>query len=194
MTDVSDRVQIHDTKILAHQKYTLKSIDFSWRRGDGSWQRLTREMYDKGNGAAILLYNRAQKSVVLIRQFRLPAFLGGQREMLIEVPAGMLDGAAPEERIKSEVEEETGYAVRDVTRLFEAFMSPGAVSEKLIFFAGEYDPGSRPGAGGGLAHEAEDIEVLEVSFADALTMISDGRVADAKTIMLLQWAALHLFQ
>lgn len=193
MTDISNRVRIDGTEILSQRKYLLRLVTLHWHRSDGAWQEQKREIYDKGNGAVILLYNRARKSVVLIRQFRLAAFLNGYRELLTEAPAGVLDGAQPQDRIREEVREETGFAVGQVQHLFDAFMSPGAFTEKLHFFAAEYDPASRPGTGGGLADEGEDIAVLELPFDDAYAMIADGRIVDAKTIMLLQWAKLHLF-
>jgi nudix-type nucleoside diphosphatase (YffH/AdpP family) len=193
MTDISDRVRIDSSEVLSHKKYLLRLITFGWRRSDGGWQTLKREVYDKGNGAVILLYNRAQRSVVLIRQFRLPTYLNGYRETLIEAPAGVLDGAAPEDRIREEVSEETGYAIAQPTHLFDAFLSPGAFTEKLHFFAAEYDPASRPGAGGGLAEEGEDIETFEIGFDEAYAMIADGRICDAKTVMLLQWGRLNIF-
>jgi len=193
MDDISDRVRITASSLLSNGRYPLKRYDLSWRRSDGAWQPQVREVYEKGHGAVILLYHRAQRTVVLIRQFRLPAFVAGYPEMLIEAAAGMLDNAAPEDRIRAEVSEETGYAVHHVEKVFEAFMSPGSLNEKLYFFVAEYDPASRPGAGGGLADEGEDIEVLELPFAEALAMVADGRICDAKTIMLLQYAQLHVF-
>jgi nudix-type nucleoside diphosphatase (YffH/AdpP family) len=193
MTDISDRVRIQKSTTLSKQRYELKSVEFSWRRNDGEMQSLKREVYEKGNGATILLYHRARRSVVLIRQFRLPTFLNGYRKELIEVAAGMLDDATPEDRIRAEVEEETGYSVHHVEKVFEAFMSPGALSEKLFFFIAEYDPASRTGTGGGLKHEGEDITVLELPFDEAFAMIGDGRICDAKTIMLLQHAKLTVF-
>jgi nudix-type nucleoside diphosphatase (YffH/AdpP family) len=193
MTDIGDRVRIDGTETLSHKKYKLRLFTFAWRRGDGAWQTQKREVYDKGDGAAILLYNTARRSVILIRQFRLPAYVSGYRETLIEAPAGMLDGAEPADRIRAEVSEETGYAIERPRHLFDAFMSPGAFTEKLHFFAAEYDPASRPGAGGGLADEGEDIEVFEIGFDEAHAMIADGRICDAKTIMLLQWARGTIF-
>jgi nudix-type nucleoside diphosphatase (YffH/AdpP family) len=193
MTDISGRVRIDSTDILSKHKYLLRLFTFAWRRGDGEWQTLKREVYDKGNGAVILLYNTARRSVILIRQFRLPAYLNGYAQTLIEAPAGVLDGAAPADRIREEVSEETGYAIGAPRHLFDAFMSPGAFTEKLHFFAAAYDPAARPGAGGGLADEGEDIEVFEIGFDEAYAMIGDGRICDAKTIMLLQWAKGNLF-
>ena len=193
MTGISDRVRIIATEILSQRKYLLRFVTFAWRRSDGSWQEQKREVYDKGDGAVVLLYNHARRSVVLIRQFRLPAFLSGYRDLLIEAAAGVLDGASPEVRIREEVLEETGYAVHDVRRVYEAFMSPGAFTEKLHFFVAEYDPKARPGQGGGLKAEGEDIELLELDFAAALRMIENGEIVDAKTILLLQYAQLHIF-
>lgn len=194
MTDISDRVKIEETKLLSDNHYILNRVSFGWRRSDGSWTHGNRrEAYDRGNGCAILLFNRAQRSIVLTRQFRMPAFLNGYRELMIEVAAGLLDNADPETRIKSEAEEETGYVVRTVTKILEPFMSPGAVTEKVALFVGEYDPAQRSGKGGGLADEGEDIEVLELPFDEAVAMMTDGRICDAKTIMLLQYAQLHIF-
>jgi nudix-type nucleoside diphosphatase (YffH/AdpP family) len=192
MTDITARVKIEEDRILSENHYVLHRITFSWRRGDGTWQRAVRESYDRGNGCAILLFNRARRTVVLTRQFRMPAFLNGYREMLIEAAAGLLDEADPEARIRSEAEEETGYTPRNVTKVFETFMSPGSVTEKLYLYVGEYD--APEGKGGGLVEEGEDIEVLELGFDEALAMMTDGRIRDAKTIMLLQYAALNIFR
>jgi nudix-type nucleoside diphosphatase (YffH/AdpP family) len=191
---ISDRVRIKDERVLSHARYLLKNITFDYRRGNGEWQTQTREVYDRGNAATLLPYNLAGRTVVLVRQFRLPAYLNGHDDLLIEAAAGMLDDASPEERIRAEVEEEAGYRLHDVKKVFEAFMSPGAVTEKLHFFVAEYEPSMRIGSGGGLADEGEDIEVLELPIDQALAMIADGRIADAKTIMLLQYAALNIFR
>jgi nudix-type nucleoside diphosphatase (YffH/AdpP family) len=191
MTDIADRVRLEDDTILSDNHYVLHRITFSWRRGDGTWQRAVRESYDRGNGCAILLYNPARRTVVLTRQFRMPTYMNGYRQMLIEAAAGLLDEADPAARIKSEAEEETGYTPKNVTKVFETFMSPGSVTEKLYLYVGEYD--APEGEGGGLAEEGEDIEVLELSFDEALTMMADGRICDAKTIILLQYAQLHIF-
>lgn len=142
----------------------------------------------------LLPYNLGTRTVVLVRQFRYPAFANGYDDLLIEAAAGMLDDAAPEARIRAEAEEEIGYRLDHVRKVFEAFMTPGAVTEKLHFFVAEYDAAMRISDGGGLADEGEDIEVLELAIDGALAMISDGRIVDAKTIMLLQYAALHLFR
>ncbi|MRW91568.1 NUDIX domain-containing protein [Duganella sp. FT80W] len=187
-----DRIRIHKVETLSHDWFLLQKTTFDYRRSDGSWQRQTRETYDRGHGATILLYNRAQRTVVLVRQFRFPTYGNGHDGFLIEAAAGLLDQASPEERIKAEVEEETGYRVGEVRKVFEAFMSPGSVTERLYFFVAEYDPASRPSQGGGIAEEGEDIEVLELPMEQALNMIATGDIADGKTIMLLQYAALHL--
>jgi nudix-type nucleoside diphosphatase (YffH/AdpP family) len=191
---ISDRVRIKDVRVLSNGWTTLKSTTFDYRRGNGEWQTQKRETYERDNAAAILPYNRSQRTVILVRQFRLPAFIRGHDDLLIEAAAGVLDDASPETRIRAEAEEETGYRLHDVHKVFEAFMSPGAITEKLHFYVAEYEPGMRVSAGGGLEHEGEDIEVLELSIDEALAMIADGRIIDAKAIMLLQYAALHIFR
>ncbi|WP_266156273.1 NUDIX domain-containing protein [Dyella silvatica] len=193
MHKTAERVRVIDSQVLSNDWYLLKKTTFDFLRADGSWQRQHRETYDRGNGAALLLYNRQQRSVVLTRQFRFPAYVNGHHGMLIEAPAGLLDQATPEQRIRAEVEEETGYRLSAVSKVFEAFMSPGSVTEKLFFFMAEYDAASKVGDGGGLAEEGEDIEVLELPFEQAMAMIARGEIVDGKTIMLLQYAALHVF-
>ncbi|USX19807.1 NUDIX domain-containing protein [Oxalobacteraceae bacterium OTU3REALA1] len=189
-----DRIRIHKVETLSDDWFVLKKTTFDYRRSDGTWQRQSRETYDRGHGATILLYNRERRTVVLVRQFRFPAYVEGHPGFLIEAPAGLLDQATPEVRIKAEVEEETGYRIGEVHKVFEAFMSPGSVTERLHFFVAEYDPASRPGAGGGVAEEGEDIEVMELTMEQALAMMASGEIADGKTIMLLQYAALHLLR
>jgi nudix-type nucleoside diphosphatase (YffH/AdpP family) len=191
---ISDRIRVQNVRLLSDGHYTLKTTTFEWRRTSGEWQTQDRETYDRGNGATLLLYNLAQRSVVLVRQFRYPAYVNGYDDLLIEAVAGLLDNETPEIRIRAEAEEETGYRLGEVQKVFEAFMSPGAVTEKLHFFVAEYQPNMRIGSGGGLVSEGEDIEVLELPFDQALAMIRDGRIADAKTIMLLQYAALNIFR
>jgi nudix-type nucleoside diphosphatase (YffH/AdpP family) len=193
MNETAKRVRVVDERTLSDNWYVLKTTTFDFLRADGTWQRQHRETYDRGNGAVLLLYDRARETVILTRQFRFPAYVNGHDGMLIEAPAGLLDRASPETRIRAEAEEETGYRVGVVRRIFEAFMSPGSVTEKLYFFVAEYDAAAKSGSGGGLADEGEDIEVLELPFATALDMIESGQIADGKTIMLLQYAALHLF-
>jgi nudix-type nucleoside diphosphatase (YffH/AdpP family) len=191
---ISDRIRIKDERVLSDEHYTLKSATFEWRRGDGEWQTQNREIFERGNAAALLPYNLAQRTVVLVRQFRYPAYLNGYDDLLIEAAAGLLDDETPQVRIRAEAEEETGYRLGHIRKIFEAFMSPGAVTEKIHFFVAEYDPTMKVGSGGGLAAEGEDIEVLELDFEKALAMMGDGRIVDAKTIMLLQYAALHIFR
>ena len=191
---ISDRVRIKTVRVLSDGHGKLESTTLEWRRASGEWQTQTRETYDRGGAATILPYNLARRTVVLVRQFRYPPYASGYDDLMIEAAAGLLDDAAPEERIRLEAEEEVGYCLREVRRIFEAFTSPGALTEKIHFFVAEYEPDMRVSDGGGLASEGEDIEVLELSIQDALAMIADGRIVDAKTIMLLQYAALHVFK
>ena len=146
-----------------------------------------------GMGATILLYNRRKKTVILTRQFRYPAFVNGHRNLLIETPAGLLDERSPEEAIRKETSEETGYVIHNVNKVFEAFMSPGSVTEKLYFFVAEYDSAERQQHGGGVVEDGEDIETIELQLEDAISRIASGEIKDGKTIMLLQYAKLHLF-
>ncbi len=185
---------MRENRVLSDNWYTLRKATFDWRRNDGVWQTQAREAYDRGDGVAILPYNRAAGTVILIRQFRYPAYSNGYDGLLIEAPAGLLDDAEPEARIRKEVEEETGYRVADIDQVFACFMSPGAVTERLHLFVAEYDRGMRVGAGGGVEGEGEDIEVLELPFAEAMAMVASGEICDAKTIMLLQHLALTVFR
>ncbi|CAI0729084.1 GDP-mannose pyrophosphatase nudK [Serratia entomophila] len=191
MIATKDRVRIVETRVLSDDWYLLKKTTFDFLRRDGVWQRQSRETYDRGDGAVILLFNRAAQSVVLTRQFRFPVFVNGHDGMLIEAAAGLLDNASPEERIRAEVEEETGYSVQNVQKVFEAYMSPGSVTEKLHFFVGEYRAADRINGGGGVEAEGEDLEVLELPLEQALQAIRQGTIVDAKTIMLLQYVALN---
>jgi nudix-type nucleoside diphosphatase (YffH/AdpP family) len=191
---IADRIRVKNVRVLSDSHYILKTTTFEWRRANGEWHTQHRETYDRGNGAALLPYNLAQRTVVLVRQFRYPAFVNGCDDLLIEAAAGLLDNETPELRIRAEAEEETGYRLGEITKIFEAFMSPGAVTEKLHFFVAEYEPSMRIGSGGGLASEGEEIEVLELPIDQAIAMIADGRIADAKTILLLQYAALNIFR
>jgi nudix-type nucleoside diphosphatase (YffH/AdpP family) len=154
---------------------------------------MSRETYDRGNGATLLPYDPARRTVLLTRQFRYPAYVNGYDGLLIEAAAGLLDDASPEDRIRAEVEEEVGYRLREVRKIFECFMSPGSVTEKLHFFVAEYDASMRVGDGGGVAEEGEEIEVLEPTIDEALAMVASGAICDAKTVMLLQYAAMHIF-
>ncbi|UGQ47245.1 NUDIX domain-containing protein [Massilia endophytica] len=188
-------VRINKVETLSDDWYVLRKTTFDYRRRNGSWQTMSRETYDRGHGAVILLVNRERRTVLLVRQFRFPAYgYGGTHDgFLIEAPAGLLDAATPEERIRAEVQEETGYRVEQVRKVFEAFMSPGSVTERLHFFVADYDAASRLDEGGGVEEEGEDIEVLELGIERAVAMIQEGAIEDGKTIMLLQYAQLHLF-
>ncbi|AUJ81642.1 MULTISPECIES: NUDIX domain-containing protein [Enterobacter] len=183
-------IRIIADEILSNNWYSLKKYTFDRQRHDGEWQRQTREVYDRGNGATILLYNRDKKTVILTRQFRFPVFINGHAGDLIEAAAGLLDNLDPESRIKAEAEEETGFRVSRVEKVFEAYMSPGSVTEKLYFFLAEYHPQDRASAGGGIKAEGEDIEVLELTLDEALKGIEKGLIVDGKTIMLLYHVAL----
>jgi GDP-mannose pyrophosphatase NudK len=179
-------------QVLSDNWYTLRKVTFDYQLKDGSWQSQSREAYDRGNGATILLYNKETKTVVLTNQFRMPTYVNGNETgMLIEACAGLLDKDNPEDCIRRETEEETGYKVTGVRKVFEAYMSPGSVTEILYFFVAEYSKEMKVNDGGGLDHDQENIEVLELSFAEALQMIEDGRIKDGKTIMLLQYARIH---
>jgi len=193
VSDLTERVRVHSIEVLSDDWYVLKKTTFDFLRRDGTWQRQSRETYDRGNGATILLYNRKQRTVILTQQFRYPAFVNGHRKLLIETPAGLLDELSPEEAIRRETAEETGYVIHEVQKIFEAFMSPGSVTEKLYFFIAEYDSVKRQQRGGGLVEDGEDIETIELDVEDALTRIASGEISDGKTIMLLQYAKLHLF-
>ncbi len=188
---IHDRVRIRDVRVLSDDWSVLKKTTFDYQRKDGTWQTQSRETYDRGNAAAILLCNQKAGTVVLIRQFRLPAYVNGHPEPLIEVPAGRLDADDPETCIRRETEEETGYRISQPRRIFNAFMSPGTVTERQVFFVASYDRADRVTAGGGKADEGEDIDVFEPTLDDALAMVDRGEIIDAKTIMLLQYAKLH---
>lgn len=188
----NDRIKIQQTEILSDNWYTLKKVTYQYQLKNGSWETHAREAYDRGNGATILLYNKVKQTVILPRQFRLPTYINGNETgMLIEACAGLLDKNNPEDCIRKETEEETGYRVSKVKKLFEAYMSPGSVTEVLYFFAAEYDEAMKVGTGGGLAEEQEHIEVLEMDFERACGMLETGEIRDAKTIMLLQYAKIH---
>lgn len=190
---MQDRIRIRHSEILADDWSTLRKTTFDYRLDNGDWQVQTRETYDRGNGATILLYNLDRRTVVLTRQFRFPAYVNHHHGMLVETPAGLLDGAQPERRIREEVEEETGYRIGEVQPLWQAFMSPGSVTERVHFFTAAYEERDRIGAGGGLAHEGENIEVLELDIDQAMQMVASGEIVDGKTIMLLQHAAYAIF-
>ena len=186
-----DRVKILDTKILSDNWYILKKITYEFFKKDGSRHVQEREAYDRGNGATILLYNTKNHSIILTKQFRLPTYINGNESgMLIEACAGLLDKDNPEECIRRETEEETGYQIKAIQKAFQAYMSPGSVTEILHFFIAEYDAEMKINEGGGLESEQENIEVLEIDFQKAIEMIEKGEIMDAKTIMLIQYLQL----
>lgn len=188
---MNNRVKILDTVVLSDNWYVLRKIIYEYQKKDGSSQVQTREAYDRGNGATILLYNKAKQTVILTRQFRMPTYVNGNSDgMLIETCAGLLDKDNPEDCIRKETEEETGYKVTDVRKVLEVYMSPGSVTEMLYFFIAEYADNMKVNEGGGIEHEEEHIEVLEIEFQRALDMIESGEIKDAKTIMLLHYLRL----
>lgn len=190
--NMNERIRNLQTEVLSNNWYVLKKANYEYQQADGSWEKQSREAYDRGNGATILLYNATEKTVILTRQFRLPTFLNGNADgMLIEACAGLLDKDNPEDCIKRETEEETGYKVSEVRKIFEAYMSPGSVTEILYFFVAAYTKSMKVHEGGGIAHEQENIEVLEIGADAAMQMIGSGEIKDAKTIMLLQYARLN---
>ena len=187
-------VEIEAVDVTSDGWHVLRRTTFLYRRRDGRWVRQERETYDRGNGATILLYDLERRSVLLTSQFRFPAYVNGHPDgILIEAAAGLLDGDSPEEAVRREVAEELGVTVGDPRPVFELFMSPGSVTERVHFFVAPWSPADMTGDGGGVESEGEDIAPIELPFDDAIRMIEDGRIADAKTVILLQWAALHLF-
>ncbi len=189
---MSTKIRNIQKTLLSDNWYTLNKYSFEYQSHSGEWQQQHREAYDRGNGATILLYNSTKGTVILTRQFRMPTYVNGNTDgLLIETCAGLLEQDNPEDCIKREAEEETGYKVDKVQKLFEAYMSPGSVTEIIHFFAAEYAEDMQVSAGGGLAHEQENIEVLELDFALAYSMIGTGEIKDGKTIMLLQHAKIN---
>lgn len=186
------RVKNLHKEILSDNWYVLNKVTYDYQKEDGNWETQTREAYDRGNGAAVLLYNRIKKTVVLTKQFRLPTYLNGNPDgMMIEACAGLLDNDKPEDCIKKETEEETGYRIENVKKVMESYMSPGSVTEILHLFIAEYSNDMKVSDGGGLDSEHENIEVLEIAFEKAFGMIGKGEIKNAKTIMLLQHAKLN---
>jgi len=186
------RVRVTDVRLLSDNWYRLHTTTFELQGADGSWSSQSRETYDRGNGATILLYDVQRRTVLLTSQFRYPAYINGHPGgMLIETAAGLLDDDDPETAIRREAVEETGHRVGEVTHVFDAFMSPGSVTERLHFYAAPYDAGTREHAGGGLADEGEHITLVELDIDEALDLVAAGGIIDAKTIMLLQWAVLR---
>lgn len=189
---MNENIRIEKTEILSSNWYTLKKVTYSYRKKDGTVQVQNREAYDRGNGATILLYNAGKQTVILTRQFRLPTYINGNTTgMLIETCAGLLDLDNPEDCIRRETEEETGFHVTEIRKVFEAYMSPGSVTEILYFFVAAYTDLMKVHEGGGMEHEEEDIEVLELPFTEAIRMLGSGEIRDAKTIMLLQYAEIN---
>lgn len=188
----NDRIKIQKTEILSDNWYVLNKVTYDYQKKNGAWETHQREAYDRGNGATILLYNKEKQTVILTKQFRLPTYVNGNESgMLIEACAGLLDKNNPEDCIKKETEEETGYRISKVQKIFESYMSPGSVTEILYFFVAEYDDAMKISEGGGLEEEQENIEVLELKFDTAYNMIFTGEIKDGKTIMLLQYAKIH---
>jgi len=189
---MNDRIKIKKTELLSDNWYTLNKITYDYQKKNGEWETHSREAYDRGNGATILLYNKDQKTVILTRQFRLPTFINeNESGMLIETCAGLLDKDNAEDCIRKETEEETGYKISKVRKIFESYMSPGSVTEMLYFFVAAYNKEMKISEGGGLEEEQENIEVLELDFDKAFDMIYTGAIKDGKTIMLLQYAKIH---
>lgn len=183
---MQDRIRINSVEVLSDDWAVLKKTIFDYRRNDGVWETQIRQTYDRGDGAVILPYDPERSTVLLVRQFRYPAFVTGHPEQLIEACAGLLDENDPETAIRKEAEEELGYRLGDIQRIYAPYMSPGSVTERLTFFTAHYTPADRISGGGGAADEGEDIEVLEIPLDQALAMTRDGRIVDAKTIMLIQ--------
>ena len=189
---MQERIRITEVRTLSDDWYLLKKTTFDFQRKDGTWQTLSRETYDRGNGAVILLVNTSRRKVILTRQFRFPAFVNGSGDgMLLEACAGLLDEQDAVSAILRETEEETGYRIRSVHQIFDAFMSRGSVTEPLHFFVAHYDPESRPSDGGGAGSEGEEIEVIELGLDEAWKMMDRGEIRDGKTIILLQYAKLQ---
>ena len=190
--DKKNRIKIKEIEVLSDNWYHLNKISFDYLRSDGTWETQIRESYDRGNGAAVFMFNRNTQNIVLIRQFRLPSYLNGNDSgFLIEACAGLLDNDDPETCIKKEIEEETGIRVTKVSKILEAYMTPGAVTEQIHYFIAEYTDAMKISKGGGLSEEQEDIEVLEMPFTKAIELLHNGEIKDAKTIILLQYALIH---
>jgi len=188
----SSRVKIKEIEVLSNDYYQLNKVTFNYLRNDGEWQTQVRESYDRGNGAAVFMFNKETKNIILIQQFRLPSYMNGNTSgLLIETCAGLLDKDDPETCIKKEIFEETGYKIETVKKVFEAFMTPGAVTEQIHYFIAEYTDSMKSNQGGGLESEQEDIEVLEMPFTEAVSLFNNGKIKDAKTIILLQYALIH---
>lgn len=189
---MNSKIRNLEKTLLSDNWYELNKYSFEYQNSAGVWERQEREAYDRGNGSTILLFNKAKKTIILTRQFRLPSYVNGNPDgMLIEACAGLLDQDNAEECVRKEAEEETGFRLENVRKIFEAYMSPGSVTEILNFFVAEYNDSMRVSKGGGVAEEQENIEVLELSLSEAIQMIKTGEIKDGKTIMLLQYAELN---
>ncbi|WP_203258621.1 NUDIX domain-containing protein [Hyunsoonleella ulvae] len=188
----NNKVKDIQQSLLSDNYYILNKVTFDYMMKSGVWVNQMREVYDRGDGAGILLYNREKKTVILTKQFRMPTYLNDNDDgMLVEVAAGMLDKDNPEACIIRETEEETGYRLKKVKKIYEAYSSPGVMTEKMHFFIGEYTDAMKVSEGGGLDSEAEDIEVLEIPFEKAVNMLNNGDIVDTRTIVLLQYAIIH---
>jgi len=187
-----DRIKNIKKTLLSDNYYTLNKLNFDYQMSDESWVHQMREVYERGHGAGILLYNTTKNTVVLIKQFRMPTFLHDNKDgFLIEIPAGLLDADNPEQCIIRETEEEVGIRLKSVKKVYEGYSSPGVLTEKMHFFVGEYTDNMKVSAGGGLASETEDIEILEIPFTEAIRMLNEGEIVDTRTIVLLQYAQIH---
>jgi nudix-type nucleoside diphosphatase (YffH/AdpP family) len=192
--DGNPDVRIRDVEVTSDGWHVLRRTTFEYRGRDGRWTTQSRETYDRGNGATILLYDPEARTVLLTRQFRLPAYVNGHSDgLLLETAAGLLDDDSPEDAIRREAAEELGVTVGELRHLFDLYMSPGSVTERVHFFAAAFSSADLTGAGGGVAEEGEEIEAVTVRCDEAIAMIDDGRIVDGKTVILLQWAALNLF-
>lgn len=190
---MNPKVRNMEVRVLSDNWYTLNKVDFEYLNNQNLWEKQSREAYDRGNGAVVLLYNLKKKTVILTRQFRMPTYLNKNPDgMMIEACAGLLDENDPETAIIKEIEEETGYEITQVEKVFESYMSPGSVTEILHFFIASYTEEQKVSEGGGSADETENIEVLELQFEEALKQVKEGKIKDAKTIMLLQYAQINL--
>lgn len=188
----NDRIKNIKKTLLSNNYYTLNKLNFDYQMPDGSWVNQMREVYERGHGAGILLYNRTKKTVILIKQFRMPTYLHDNKDgFLIEIAAGLLDTDNPEQCIIRETLEETGIQLKTVKKVYEGYSSPGVLTEKMHFFVGEYTDDMKVSEGGGLASETEDIEVLEIPFTEAIRMLENGEIVDTRTIVLLQYAQIY---
>ena len=193
-SEAASRIQVKKRDVLSDQWARLEDVTFDYLRSDGQWQTQKREIYHRGHGAAILLYNVENETIVLIRQFRFPAWVEDGYGFLLEVPAGIIEKDNPEETIQAETSQETGFLIGKPEFLFKAYATPGSVTEQLFYFTAPYDSDQRAGVGGGLEEEGEDIEVLEVKLSEAVDWIRNGKIIDAKTIILIQYAQLNIFR